>query len=153
MPAPEEQLRVLVLNASLEHAAELSNTGELADLVIDNMREHRIVAETVRLADQNLPVGLGFRESPDDDWPAIVERIKNADVVIFATPIMNFTLPPECCTYWVGEVGLDPQTDRKRRLVNKSTRHMAANMARNLVFYAQLLRKFPLTPAVEPRDV
>ncbi|MGI8619256.1 MAG: flavodoxin family protein, partial [Gemmatimonadaceae bacterium] len=66
---------------------------------------------------------------------------------------MNFTLPPECCAYWVGEVGLDPQTDRKRRLANKSTRHMAASMARNLVFYAQLLRKFPLTPEGEPRDV
>jgi len=212
MPAPEEELRVLVLNASLKHAAGLSNTGELADLVIENMREHRIVAETVRLADQKLPVGLGFRESPDDDWPGIVERIKNADIVIFATPIwwggrssllqrviermdafdeeaveggrsvllnkvagvvitgsedgaqatlgsvmevltfMNFTLPPECCAYWVGEVGLDPQTDRKRRLANKSTRHMAASMARNLVFYAQLLRKFPLTPEGEPRD-
>ncbi|MGI8619257.1 MAG: flavodoxin family protein, partial [Gemmatimonadaceae bacterium] len=87
MPAPEEELRVLVLNASLKHAAGLSNTGELADLVIENMREHRIVAETVRLADQKLPVGLGFRESPDDDWPGIVERIKNADIVIFATPI------------------------------------------------------------------
>lgn len=65
---------------------------------------------------------------------------------------MNFTLPPECCAYWVGEVGQDPQHDRTKRLANESTRHMARNMARNLVFYAQLLGKFPLTPAEERQD-
>jgi multimeric flavodoxin WrbA len=32
-------------------------------------------------------VGLGFRESPDDEWPAIVDKIKASDVVLFATPI------------------------------------------------------------------
>lgn len=202
-----------MLNASLKHDPELSNTADLAELVLENMREHRVAAETIRLADRNIPVGLGFRESPDDDWPLIVERIRKADIVIFATPIwwggrsslmqrviermdafdeeameggrsvllnkvagivitgsedgaqatlgsimevltfMNFTLPPECCAYWVGEVGQDPQHDRKKRLANKSVRHMARNMARNLVFYAQLLSTFPLTPADEPESV
>lgn len=210
MPAPERELNVLVLNASLKHGADASNTGELADLVIEKMREHKVAAETIRLSDKNLPVGLGFRESPDDDWPGIVDRIKRADIVIFATPIwwggrsslmqrviermdafdeeameggrsvllnkvagivitgsedgaqatlgsimevltfMNFTLPPECCAYWVGEVGQDPKSDRRKRLANESTRHMAANLARNLVFYAQLLGRFPLTPEDEP---
>lgn len=212
MPAPEKELSVLVLNASLKHDPKPSNTGDLAGLVLENMREHRISAETVRLADKNLPVGTGFRESPDDDWPGIVEQIKRADIVIFATPIwwggrsslmqrviermdafdeeatgggrsallnkvagivitgsedgaqatlgsimevltfMNFTLPPECCAYWVGEVGQDPKEDGKKRVANKAVRHMARNMARNLVFYGQLLSKFPMTPAGESDD-
>jgi len=59
---------------------------------------------------------------------------------------MNFTLPPSCAAYWVGEVGEPPKTDRARRLKNKATPHMAKTMARNLVYYAQLLKQHPLVP-------
>jgi multimeric flavodoxin WrbA len=31
---------------------------------------------------------------------------------------MGFTLPPECATYWIGEVGQPTSTDRARRLAN-----------------------------------
>ena len=34
-----------------------------------------------------LPVGLGFREAGEDDWPDLVTKIKAADVVLFCTPI------------------------------------------------------------------
>jgi multimeric flavodoxin WrbA len=206
MPAPEQTLRVLVLNASLKHGPDVSNTEELAQLVLDEMKEHKIESEIIRLADKNIPVGLGFKESDDDEWPAIVEKLKQAHIVIFATPIwwggrsslmqrviermdaldeeyiaggrsallnkvagvvitgsedgaqstlgsilealmfMNFTIPPEACAYWVGEVGQSPSEDREKRLKNKATEHMAKNMARNLVYYAQLLSKYPLVP-------
>jgi len=197
-------LKALVLNASLKHEGQgISNTEELAQLVLDNMGGE-VNSEIVRLADKNIPVGLGFKESPDDEWPSIVDKIKAADIVIFATPIwwgtrsslmqrvierldsldeeysstgrsallnkvagivitgsedgaqavqggimevltwMNFTLPPECCAYWVGEVGQPPKDDRGKRLVNEATQHMAKNLARNLVYYAQLLKQHPL---------
>lgn len=200
-------LRVLVLNGSLKHAPEVSNTAELTDLVLDAMRAHAPVhADVVRLADRRVPVGLGFRESEDDEWPEIVTLLKAADVVIFATPIwwggrsslmqraierldaldeeyhasgrsalynkvagivitgsedgalatmgsimmvltwMGFTLPPECAAYWVGEVGFPPADDRGKRLRNHATAAMAANLARNLVSYAQLLKTHPLVP-------
>lgn len=206
-------LDVLVLNASLKHSSdEVSNTGELADLVLEHMRPHQVTATTVRLADRNLPVGLGFQESDDDEWPDIVEKMKRADIVLFATPIwwggrsslmqrviermdaldeeaastgrsallnkvagvvitgsedgaqatlgsimevltfMNFTLPPQCAAYWVGEVGEPPSKDRKKRLENESTRNMAKNLARNLVFYAQLLKRTPLVPEGEAQE-
>lgn len=208
MPARAE-LRVLVLNGSLKHAPDISNTGELSDLVLQAMGELAPVqAETVRLADLDLPVGLGFRESPGDEWPGIVARLKAADIVLFATPIwwggrsslmqraierldaldeeyhasgrsalynkvagivitgsedgalatmgsimmvltwMGFTLPPECAAYWVGEVGFPPADDRDKRLGNQATANMAKNLARNLVYYAQLLKVHPLTPGV-----
>ncbi|MBV9107909.1 MAG: NAD(P)H-dependent oxidoreductase [Gemmatimonadetes bacterium] len=206
-----DPLRVLVLNGSLKNAPAISNTAELTDLVLDAMREHvPIEAHVVRLADANLPVGLGFRESEDDDWPGIVARLKAADVVIFATPIwwggrsslmqraierldaldeeyhasgrsalynkvagivitgsedgalatmgsimmvltwMGFTLPPECAAYWVGEVGFPPADDREKRLRNPATPAMARNLARNLVWYAQLLKAHPLAPGALP---
>jgi multimeric flavodoxin WrbA len=87
MPAPGTTLRALVLNASLKHAAEPSNTGELADEVLAHMRPHGVEASVLRLADLQLPVGLGYRESADDDWPEVVKKLKAADIVLFATPI------------------------------------------------------------------
>lgn len=206
MPA-HAPLRVLVLNGSLRREPGISNTGELSDLVLDAMRAHvSIHADVVRLADREIPVGLGFRESDEDDWPEIVGLLKAADVVLFATPIwwggrsslmqraierldaldeeyhasgrsalynkvagivitgsedgalatmgsimmvltwMGFTLPPECAAYWVGEVGFPPADDRAKRLRNGATQNMAKNLARNLVYYAELLKEHPLMP-------
>ncbi|KND49556.1 MAG: NADPH-dependent FMN reductase [Parcubacteria bacterium C7867-008] len=199
-------LNVLVLNASLKHGDEPSSTQEVADLVVEKMRSHaQIIVESVRLSDMNLPVGLGYKESEDDEWPAIVEQIKSADIILFATPIwwggrsslmqriiermdafdegtipgisgregllnkvagivitgsedgaqavmagmmevlsfLNFTLPPQCCTYWVGEVGMDPKTDSERRRNNPAVEHMATNTAKNLVHAAQTLKTNP----------
>lgn len=200
-----ESLTVLVLNASLKHGDAPSNTEEVALMVIEEMKKHATIeSEVVRLSDKNIPVGLGFKESDDDQWPGIVEKIQKADVIIFATPIwwggrsslmqrviermdafdeaviaggravllnkvagivitgsedgaqsvlagmmevlsfLNFTLPPQCCTYWVGEVGEDPKTDADRRRKNKAVAHMAANTGYNLVQSAQLLKAHPL---------
>jgi len=202
-----DPLKVLVLNASLKHAPDQSNTEEVTDLVLGHMRAHAAIdAETIRLADRNIPVGLKHRESDDDEWPAIGDRIKAAAIVIFATPIwwggrsslmqrviermdafdedahagrsallnkvagivitgsedgaqatmagimevltfMNFTLPPQCCTYWVGEVGLDPNTDAARRRVNPAVDAMARATGRNLVQAARMLRTSPFVDA------
>lgn len=196
-------MRVLVLNASLKHGPDLSNTEEVANLVLAEMAKHGAVeTETIRLSDASIPVGLGFRESDDDDWPEIADKLRQADILIMATPIwwggrsslmqrviermdafdeeahtgradllnkvagivitgsedgaqatmagimevlsfMNFTLPPQCCTYWVGEVGLDPKTDRDRRRKNKAVEEMAANTGRNLMHLARILKANP----------
>jgi len=87
MPS-DAPLNVLALNASLKHEREISNTGELASLVLDEIRAlSPITSEMVRLSDSMLPVGLGFREASNDDWPGLVNRIKAADMVLFCTPI------------------------------------------------------------------
>src|SRR5262245_14022573 len=87
MPS-DASLNVLALNASLKHEPSLSNTGELAGLVLDELRALApITAEIVRLSDAALPVGLGFREASTDDWPGLVTKLKAADIVLFCTPI------------------------------------------------------------------
>src|SRR6266542_4257004 len=87
MPPAESPLKVLVLNASLKRSPEISNTGEVVQLVLDFMKPYGIQAEMIRLADHMIPTGLGFREGPDDDWPEIVSKIKASGALIFATPI------------------------------------------------------------------
>ncbi|MEP6570084.1 MAG: NAD(P)H-dependent oxidoreductase [Acidobacteriota bacterium] len=204
MPAAHK-LNVIALNGSLKHKPEISNTEEVVADVISNMgTKCEIESEIIRLSDCDLPVGLGFKESDTDDWPAKGKKIKAADIVLFATPVwwggrsslmqraierfdaldeeyhasgrsalynkvagivvtgsedgalqtmgsimmvltwMGFTLPPECAAYWVGEVGLPPADDREKRRKNQATKAMAKNLARNLVYYAQLLREHPL---------
>jgi multimeric flavodoxin WrbA len=87
MPS-DAPLNVLALNASLKHEPEISNTGELGTLVLDEMRALASTnVEVVRLSDAVLPVGLSFREAAEDDWPGLVSKIKLADVVLFCTPI------------------------------------------------------------------
>ncbi len=87
MPAAHK-LKVLALNASLKHKPEVSNTEELVVEVIDSMgTKCEVSSEAIRLSDCNLPVGLGFKESAEDEWPAIVRKIKDSDVVLFATPV------------------------------------------------------------------
>ncbi|KND47113.1 MAG: NADPH-dependent FMN reductase [Parcubacteria bacterium C7867-004] len=200
----ETSLTVLVLNASLKKGGAPSNTEEVANLVLEQMKKYGpIESEMLRLADMDIPVGLGYRESETDEWPMVVEKIQKADVVIFATPIwwggrsslmqraiermdafdegtvpggrgallnkvagivitgsedgaqavmaglmevlsfMNFTLPPQCCTYWVGETGLDPKTDAERRRANPVVQHMAEATGKNLSYYARLLKEHP----------
>lgn len=197
-------LNVLVLNTSLKHGPEPSNTEEVAALVVEKMRGHADVqSEMIRVADLNLPVGLSYDLGNGDEWPAVVDKMIVADLIIFATPIwwggrsslmqrliermdsfdegqipggrmamlnkvagivitgsedgaqavmagmmevlsfLNFTLPPQCCTYWVGEVGMDPKTDAERRRANKAVEHMAETTAKNLVYYAKLLQDNP----------
>lgn len=197
-------IKTLVLNASLKHKSsdEPSNTEELSKLVLDSMAQHgEVDSEIVRLADFQIDVGLTFKESEGDQWPEIAEKMKTADVIIFATPIwwgqrsslmqriiermdafdeeahaegrsallgkvagvvitgsedgaqqtlssilsvltfMNFTIPPQACAYWVGEVGGDPKQDRQKRLQNKAAQDMAKNLGKSLMQFADLLQK------------
>ena len=57
---------------------------------------------------------------------------------------MCFTIPPECCAYWVGEVGRLVAEETAARRMNEATKHMAMNMARNLMYYGQLLMMHPM---------
>jgi multimeric flavodoxin WrbA len=197
-------LTVLILNGSLKHAPELSNTEELCQQVLAQMeRETKITSTIIRLADYNLPPGVGFEYGKEDDWPRLAKTLIATDIVIFATPIwwghrsslmqrviermdsfdegalggrealqnkvagivitgsedgaqavcaslmevltfMNFTLPPQCCAYWVGEVGGDPKEDRDKRLKSKAAGTMAQKLAKNLIYYGQLLKEHPM---------
>jgi hypothetical protein len=47
MPPGDDPIRVLVLNASLKKSPEISNTGELAELVLENMAPYGVSSEIV----------------------------------------------------------------------------------------------------------
>ena len=63
-----EVIKVLVLNGSLKHSPSVSNTQEVTELVLSHMQNYgSIEVEHIRLADKNIPVGLGFKEGEGDE--------------------------------------------------------------------------------------
>ena len=75
-----ESLKVLILNASLKHGPEASNTEEVALMVADEIKQHAAAEhEVIRLSDLNILVGLKSNMGPGDEWPQVAEKIKAAD--------------------------------------------------------------------------
>ena len=91
-PAPRfDGLRAVVVNATLKPSPEPSNTDGLMRVSTRIMEEHGVAVEVVRAVDHDIAIGL----RPDmtehgaqtDDWPAIFEKIMDADILVLAGPI------------------------------------------------------------------
>ncbi|MBI2063291.1 MAG: NAD(P)H-dependent oxidoreductase [Candidatus Yanofskybacteria bacterium] len=83
----EEKIKIVVLLGTLKVGDGPSNTDELVDNLLKHFNEYGTEMEKFRLANMNIPVGLGEKMSDDDDWPKIADALRKADIVIFATPI------------------------------------------------------------------
>ena len=211
MPNEKCALQVLVLSATLKKAHQVSNTEELTEILIQEMRDRHkdLRVSRVALRSFNILPGIGHNEGKGDEWAHIEKQILSADIVLFTTPIwwgqhsslmqrvmermdsidedylrtgksrlynkvagivitgaedgasammgrllytlcwMGFTIPPEAGVYWTGEVGKETENVRKYIHRNPGVDMMSKNAARNLIYYAQLLNKEPLTPVKE----
>lgn len=54
---------------------------------------------------------------------------------------MGFTIPPEAGAYWVGEMGILDADPIKKMNDNDSLKEQVGIMARNLIYYAKLLKE------------
>jgi multimeric flavodoxin WrbA len=91
-PAPRfDGLRAVFVNATLKPSPEPSNTDGLMRVSTRIMEQHGVAVEVVRAVDHDIATGL----RPDmtdhgaqtDDWPAIFEKIMDADILVLAGPI------------------------------------------------------------------
>jgi len=62
-----------------------SNTEELLGQVFSELVKHGVKTEVVRLIDHDIKHGL--ETDMRDDWQSILNKIIEADIVVFATPI------------------------------------------------------------------
>lgn len=84
-------LKAMFINTTLKRSPEISNTQALMDLSMEIMRRQGVAIETIRAVDHNLVPGVW----PDmtehgwesDAWPAIFERVLEADILVLGTPI------------------------------------------------------------------
>ncbi len=91
MATPEKQqpLKVLAFNCSLKslRGKEKSSTDALLGQMMDELAKYGAKGSIVRAVDHNIKPGVTSDEGKGDDWPALRQRVINADILIIGTPI------------------------------------------------------------------
>ena len=84
-------LRALFVNCTLKRSPETSNTAGLMDVSASIMRAQGVQIDMIRFVDHDVAFGvqpdmteLGWER---DEWPALYERVKAADILVIGTPI------------------------------------------------------------------
>ena len=82
-------LKVLAFNCTLKSTRdkEKSSTQVLIEQLMDALNEHGAKGDVVRAVDHNIKPGVQSDEGEGDDWPALRQRVINADILIMGTPI------------------------------------------------------------------
>lgn len=81
------KLKALFLNCTLKKSPETSNTAAFIAEAEKVFKELEVETETIRVVDHNVNFGTTSDEGEGDDWPMILDKVKIADMVIYATPI------------------------------------------------------------------
>ncbi len=84
-------LSAVYVNCTLTRSPKLSHTALLMDVSKDIMKKEKVSVDEIRLVDHEVARGI----QPDmtehgwdvDEWPALFERIIQADILIVGTPI------------------------------------------------------------------
>jgi len=85
----DSKLKVLAFNCSLKsvQGKEKSSTQTLLEQLLEALAEHGAEGSIVRAVDHNIKPGVKSDEGEGDDWPALRQRVLNADILVMATPI------------------------------------------------------------------
>jgi len=79
-------MRALLLNCTLKPSPEESNTERLANVVAEALEAEGVDVSTIRVVDHDVRPGVTSDEGDGDEWPAIHDRILEADILVLATP-------------------------------------------------------------------
>ncbi|WP_054812686.1 flavodoxin family protein [Nocardia arizonensis] len=76
----------LALVCSLKKSPAPSSSELLATQVLEELSGHGVAGETVRVADHDVFPGVTADEGAGDAWPDLRVRIRDADILLIATP-------------------------------------------------------------------
>lgn len=79
-------LRALALTCSLKPSPAPSSSAVIADQLLAPMRSAGVECESVRCVDHSLLPGVEADMGPGDEWPAILEKVVAADILVISTP-------------------------------------------------------------------
>jgi multimeric flavodoxin WrbA len=79
-------MKALILLATLKKN-EPSNTETLSRFFTDKLSKKGVECETIKLVNENILPGTYSDMGKGDAWPAILDKILAAEILIFATPI------------------------------------------------------------------
>jgi len=80
-------LTALVLSCTLKPSPAESSATLLGTQVLDALGSHGITGEVVRVVDHRIKFGVTTDEGDGDEWPAIRQKMLDADILVIATPI------------------------------------------------------------------
>ena len=80
-------LKVLFLNCTLKKSPKVSNTRALIDKAARLYEQEGLETEVVRVVDYDVSFGISSDEGEGDEWPSILGKIKECDILIIGSPI------------------------------------------------------------------
>lgn len=80
-------LKALFLNCTLKKSPETSNTQAFITQAEKIFHELNVETESIRVVDKHVKFGNTSNEGEGDDWPSILQRVKESDMLIIATPV------------------------------------------------------------------
>lgn len=80
-------MKTLFLNCTLKKSPTVSNTEAFIKNAIDMFNELDVSCEMLRLVDHDIKFGVSSDESKGDEWPSILQKIYQSDILIIASPI------------------------------------------------------------------
>lgn len=84
--AENTKLKALFLNCTLKKSNVISNTKALAEKVMNMMPS--VECEMLTVVDYQVDFGVSHeKESNGDEWPLIYKKMKEADIIVFCSPI------------------------------------------------------------------
>ena len=81
------KLKAVILNCTLKTGEEKSNTRALIDEMVKIFDEEEVESEIIRLADYQISFGITADAGNGDEWPKVFEKVLEADILVFGTPI------------------------------------------------------------------
>ncbi|MFI2486034.1 flavodoxin family protein [Promicromonospora kroppenstedtii] len=79
-------MKALFLSCTLKPSPAPSNTEALADVVASALQERGVAVDRLRLTDLSVPPGVETDLGDGDDWPAVHERLLDAEILVVVTP-------------------------------------------------------------------
>ena len=75
------------LNCTLKSGSETSSTQKLLDQILHALAGYGVETSSERIADYNVKPGVKADEGDGDEWPPIRQKILDANILVFTTPI------------------------------------------------------------------
>jgi len=79
-------MKAIILLATLKKKGS-SNTETLTEFLGTYLENQNIDYEVVKLAENHILPGTYTKMENKDDWPEIYQKILDADILLFATPL------------------------------------------------------------------
>jgi multimeric flavodoxin WrbA len=81
------ELTALVLACSLKPSPSDSSSVLLGGQVLEALHSHGATGDLVRVVDHDVRFGVSTDEGNGDEWPALRQKVLDADILVLATPI------------------------------------------------------------------